>query len=89
MTFDEAIEIIKNTIKNIDSDSEIEILPVTKKVNRRGDNNANAKLTSDQVYEIRNLFNRDFSLEKIGRMYNVSASCISHILRGDSWGWLK
>lgn len=50
----------------------------------RGETNRHAKLTADQVKEIRAL-GGTMSQEKIGQQFGVSQVQISNILRGDHW----
>jgi hypothetical protein len=52
--------------------------------NRRGMNGSKAKLTDDQVREIRAL-QGTATLEEVGRRYGVSFSTIGMIWRRDTW----
>ena len=55
----------------------------------RGVKNINAKLTLEQVIEIKKLdLTKYGSLKKAAEEYNVSSVTISHIQKGRQWGWL-
>lgn len=57
-------------------------------VRNRGIRQGHAKLTADNVREIRRL--RDQMTQKaIGERFGVSDSTIRQIFRGNNWGWLK
>ena len=52
----------------------------------RGERNGSAKLTEEQVREIRRLYaTGDFSQTKIGKMFGVCYGNIGRIVRGDNW----
>lgn len=52
-----------------------------------GERNAMAKLSSEQVSEIRRLYNTgNYFHSTLGRMFNVSSGSIGEIIRGDTWG---
>lgn len=54
----------------------------------RGTNSPTAKLTEEQVREIR-LLDGHIGRTEIGRMYGVNHASINGILTGKRWGWLK
>jgi hypothetical protein len=51
----------------------------------KGERHPRAKLTQDDVDEIRIMRGFGFTHKELGRMYGVSRSNISQILRGESW----
>jgi len=53
----------------------------------RGERNGASKLTEETVKAIKSLKGQ-MTLKEIGRLYGTSAGNVSHIHRGDSWGWL-
>lgn len=53
--------------------------------NKRGSKNGRAKLTNDQVVEIRKLFKSGVSIYRIAKDYNAGWSTISHIVKGETW----
>ena len=53
--------------------------------NKRGSQNGRAKLTNDQVVEIRKLFKSGVSIYRIAKDYNAGWSTISHIVKGETW----
>jgi hypothetical protein len=54
--------------------------------NRKEERNNNSKLSSQQVKEIRNKYiPYKYSAKKLAIEYNVSESCITHILNNTSW----
>lgn len=55
---------------------------------RRGELNPLAKLTADDIAEIRALRGM-ISQREIGLRFSIDPSNVSHIQRGKSWGWLK
>jgi hypothetical protein len=56
----------------------------------RGAKNINAKLTLEQVIEIKKLdLTKYGSLKKASEKYNVSSVTISHIQKGRQWSWLN
>lgn len=54
----------------------------------RGERSGTAKLTEEDVREIRRLGGSS-SLSEIGRRYGVNKTAIHKILNGQSWGWLQ
>lgn len=55
----------------------------------RGENIPKAKLTREQVIEIRRQYaNGDVSYAKLARCYGVGESAIKSVLTGRTWGWL-
>jgi Helix-turn-helix domain of resolvase len=54
----------------------------------RGEDNHNARLTEDQVLEIRRLYKSGERIVDIARQYNVSRQAIRHIIKGTNWSWL-
>jgi len=53
----------------------------------RGETNGRAKLTADQVSEIRALYaDRQGSCRSLGAKFGVSSRYISAIVRGENWG---
>lgn len=55
-----------------------------------GENNHGAKLNDEKVIEINKLLDDgNLTLDKIGKMFNVSRSIISSINAGKNWGHLK
>lgn len=55
---------------------------------RRGADAGAAKLTEDQVREIRGLLDAGHPQRGIASEYGVQQMTISHIATGRSWGWL-
>jgi hypothetical protein len=54
--------------------------------NREEENNNNSKLSAQQVKEIRSKYiSYKYSAKKLALEYNVSESCITHILNNTSW----
>lgn len=53
--------------------------------NKRGSNHPNAKLTEEQVLEIKKLLENGRSLIDVATMFNVSYCCASSIKNSDSW----
>jgi len=51
----------------------------------RGENHPRAKLTSEQVLEIRKLHKQGFSLNVIAKNYKVSKWNIKKIAKGETW----
>lgn len=64
-------------------------LSTSMKINRfvgKEEENSNSLLTKQQVIEIRNKYIPfKYSAKKLAKEYNVSQSCIEHILRKRSW----
>lgn len=54
----------------------------------KGVKNARAKLTNHQVRQIRSLATSG-TRHEIGQMFGVSGACITAILTGRTWSWLK
>ena len=52
---------------------------------RRGENHPKAKLTNDQVLQIRELFSKGFSTNVIARNFKVSKWNIEEIVKRKSW----
>jgi DNA-binding NarL/FixJ family response regulator len=52
---------------------------------RRGENHPKAKLTSEQVRQIRELFSKGFSTNVIARNYKVSTWNIEEIVKRKTW----
>lgn len=50
-----------------------------------GENNPSAKLTKEDIYNIVELFQKQFSCAAISKMYGVNASTIERIKRRESW----
>ena len=55
----------------------------------RGERHGKAKLTGQQVRQIRALLNIGLSFAKIGRMFGVSSVTIGHIKSGTTWRHIK
>jgi hypothetical protein len=58
---------------------------VAKRRMRRGEEHGQSKLTHAQVAEVRQLAARGESLAALGRRFNVSASAVRKVLRGETW----
>lgn len=54
----------------------------------RGEGNAKAKLTDDQVREIRSLLSQGELPGDVAKRYGVSRPTIIYIRDGKRWGWL-
>lgn len=57
----------------------------------KGEKNGLARLTKDDVYNIRNeyvLGSKTNGLKALSEKYGISQSHLSHILNGSRWGWL-
>ena len=55
-----------------------------------GEKNGKAKLTTEQVREIKSLLAlKECSMNKIATMYNVSRECIKSIHKGRTWVHVK
>jgi hypothetical protein len=61
----------------------------TKKDNTHDMVNPKAKLTRDEVLEIKRLLRDGMSQKKIARIFGVNGGTISCIDSGRNWGWLK
>ncbi|MCR9263292.1 MAG: HNH endonuclease [Flavobacteriaceae bacterium] len=71
-----------NTFNNcIDN---LRIISITKNTGKKGGKNNNAKLSKEQVEEIRKI-GRSISGYKVAEMYNVSSGTIYHILQNRTW----
>lgn len=57
-------------------------------VNNRGTKGCNAKLTDNQVYEMRDLKNEGFSYSRLSRIFNVSPQTVVAIVKRRNWGHL-
>jgi len=55
----------------------------------QGEANGQAKLTEEEVREVRDLIIRGYSQRKIAKMYGVVQQTIGCINTGKSWAWLK
>lgn len=56
---------------------------------RPGSKNPSAKLTEEQVLEIRRLRNEGWTLVALGTKFGVHFTTIHLISTGEKWGWLK
>ena len=54
-----------------------------------GENNGNAKLTKENVIEIRQLLKNNITVTKIAKMFNVTKTAIIYIRDGKSWKSVK
>ena len=52
---------------------------------RRGENHPRAKLTNEQVMQIRDLYSKGFSTSVIARNYKVSKWNIEEIVKKHTW----
>lgn len=55
----------------------------------RGERNGRAKLTADDVREIRKLSRQGRSIGDLARQFGVVAGTIDHIITGRNWSWLR
>lgn len=55
----------------------------------RGENHARAKLTEQDVWDVRRRLSAGESWQSIANSYDVSKSAIQGIKNGKNWGWLK
>ena len=55
----------------------------------RGEKSSNARLTEQDVYEIRRMLNRGILQRVVAKKYGVSQRAISDIKTGETWNWLK
>jgi hypothetical protein len=55
----------------------------------RGIDKHNAKLSEENITEIREDLSSGFSNEEIGKRYGVSGKTISDVKLGKTWGWVK
>lgn len=56
----------------------------------RGEANVNARLTREQVREIRHLANGGGLLQReVAEKFGIAQQTVSKIVRGDRWGWLR
>ena len=53
--------------------------------NRRGENHPRAKLTTEQVIQIRDLYSKGFSTAVISRNFKVSKWNIEEIVKKKTW----
>jgi len=51
----------------------------------RGENHPNAKLTSEQVLQIRDLYSKGFSTNVIARNFKVSTWNVEEIVKRKTW----
>ena len=60
-------------------------------INRQGVKNNFNKLKENEVLEIRNLYNKKlgFTYKFLSIKYNVSETCILHIIKKNNWKWLN
>jgi DNA-binding NarL/FixJ family response regulator len=58
---------------------------MNKSNSRRGENHPKAKLTTEQVRQIRDLFSKGFSTNVIARNYKVSTWNIEEIVKRKTW----
>lgn len=57
---------------------------------QRGEKNHSAKLTNDQVIEIRRLFETGlYSKIKLGKMFSISDDEVKNLVKHRRWKWLK
>lgn len=55
----------------------------------QGERQANAKLTTEMVLEIRKMLAKKVPQSQIGQRFGVEQCCISRISTGQRWGWLS
>jgi transposase len=55
----------------------------------RGSTNKSAKLTEEQVIEIKRMLKQGIKSSEIAKRFNVSFQLISRIKLGKNWGWLQ
>jgi DNA-binding NarL/FixJ family response regulator len=58
---------------------------MNKSNSRKGENHPKAKLTTEQVRQIRDLFSKGFSTNVIARNYKVSTWNIEEIVKRKTW----
>ncbi len=58
---------------------------MNKQNSRRGENHPRAKLTNEQVRQIRELFSKGFSTSVIARNYKVSKWNVEEIVKKRTW----
>jgi DNA-binding NarL/FixJ family response regulator len=58
---------------------------MNKSNSRRGENHPKAKLTTEQVRQIRELFSKGFSTNVIARNYKVSTWNVEEIVKRKTW----
>ena len=58
---------------------------MNKSNSRRGENHPKAKLTTEQVRQIRDLFSKGFSTNVIARNYKVSTWNVEEIVKRKTW----
>lgn len=54
----------------------------------RGEKHPDAKLTEEDIPEIRKLRSNGATLTEIGNRYGVSAGAIGHVVNGETWHWV-
>ena len=54
----------------------------------KGESHSQVKLTEDDVREIRVLIRKGAMCKDIAPLFAVTPTCVSHIKRGNTWGWL-
>lgn len=52
---------------------------------RRGESHPNAKLTNEQVIQIRDLYSKGFSVNVIARNFKVSQWNVKEIVSNNTW----
>lgn len=62
---------------------------VAKERHVHGETHGCAKLTEEDVFEIRGLIGGGYSLAQVGRQYGVTTQAIYLIKTGKNWGWLR
>jgi len=55
---------------------------------RKGENNISSKLKENEVLEIRRLYNEKISSRKLCKIFNVSKTCILHIINRKTWKYI-
>jgi DNA-binding NarL/FixJ family response regulator len=58
---------------------------MNKSNSRKGENHPKAKLTTEQVRQIRDLFSKGFSTNVIARNYKVSTWNVEEIVKRKTW----
>lgn len=58
---------------------------MSKSNSRKGENHPKAKLTTEQVRQIRDLFSKGFSTNVIARNYKVSTWNVEEIVKRKTW----
>jgi len=79
------------TWKYIKIDSPVQV-QINKVISRayQGENVAVVKLIRKQVIKIRNMHaTGKYTCKQLAKRFGVGRNCITHIIRGVSWAWLK